>query len=35
MPAEQRAAMVDALLAFAQAADEPLVVGDSATLLGW
>jgi DNA-binding MarR family transcriptional regulator len=35
MPVEQRAAMVDALLAFAQAADEPLVVGDSATLLGW
>jgi DNA-binding MarR family transcriptional regulator len=35
MPAEQRTAMVDALLAFAEAADEPLVVGDSATLLGW
>lgn len=35
MPAEQRVAMVDALLNFAQAADEPLVVGDSATLLGW
>jgi DNA-binding MarR family transcriptional regulator len=35
MPVGQRAAMIDALLAFAQAADEPLVVGDSATLLGW
>jgi DNA-binding MarR family transcriptional regulator len=35
MPVEQRAAMVDALLAFAQAADEPLAVGDSASLLGW
>ena len=35
MPVKQRAAMVEALLAFAQAADEPLVVGDSATLLGW
>jgi len=27
MPVEQRAAMIDALLAFAQAADEPLAVG--------
>ena len=35
MPVEQRAAMVDALLAFAQAADEPIVVGDSATVMGW
>jgi DNA-binding MarR family transcriptional regulator len=35
MPIEQRAAMVDALLAFAQAADEPLAVEESATLLGW
>lgn len=35
MPVEQRAAMVEALLAFAEAADEPLVVGDSATSLGW
>ena len=35
MPAGQRAQMVEALLAFAEAADEPLAVGDSATLLGW
>lgn len=35
MPVEQRAAMVDALLAFTRAADEPLAVEESATLLGW
>ena len=35
MPVEQRTAMVDALLAFAEAADEPVVVGDSATVMGW
>lgn len=35
MPARQRAAMVEALLAFADAADEPLADGDSATMLGW
>ncbi len=35
MPTRQRTAMVEALLAFAEAADEPLAVGDSATVLGW
>lgn len=35
MPRDSRRQMVDALLAFAAAADEPLVVSDSATLLGW
>jgi DNA-binding MarR family transcriptional regulator len=35
MPTKQRAAMVEALMSFAEAADEPLAVGDSATLLGW
>ena len=35
MPAAQRTALVDALLAFAQAADEPPAVNDSATMLGW
>lgn len=35
MPASQRAGMVEALLAFAEAAEEPPAVGDSATMLGW
>jgi DNA-binding MarR family transcriptional regulator len=35
MPAEQRIAMIEALLAFADAADEPIAVSDSATRMGW
>ena len=35
MPSGQRAATIEALLAFAEAAGEPLAVGDSATRLGW
>lgn len=35
MPRPRRRELVDALLAFTMAADEPLVVGDSATALGW
>lgn len=35
MPAEQRSVLVDALLAFAEAADEPVAVADTATRLGW
>lgn len=35
MPPASRRQMVDALLAFATAADEPLAMADSATLLGW
>lgn len=35
MPSRQRAALVEALLAFADAADEPLAVHDQATRLGW
>jgi DNA-binding MarR family transcriptional regulator len=35
MPARQRSALVDALLAFAEAADEPIALIDTATRLGW
>lgn len=35
MPGGSRRQLVEALLAFAAAADEPLAVADSATLLGW
>ena len=35
MPVEHRRHFVDALLSFAEAADEPLASSDSATLLGW
>ena len=35
MPAGHRTAMIDALVSFAEAADEPLAVADAATLLGW
>lgn len=35
MPARQRSALVEALLAFAEAADEPVAVIDTATRLGW
>jgi DNA-binding MarR family transcriptional regulator len=35
MPAERRRALVEALSAFAEAADEPLVPEDSARRLGW
>jgi DNA-binding MarR family transcriptional regulator len=35
MPNRQRAVLVEALLAFAEAADEPLAVHDQATRLGW
>lgn len=35
MPARQRSALVDALLAFAEAADEPVALIDTATRLGW
>lgn len=35
MPVEHRRHLVDALLSFAEAADEPLACPDSATLLGW
>ncbi len=35
MPVEHHRHLVDALLAFSAAADEPLAFTDSATLLGW
>jgi DNA-binding MarR family transcriptional regulator len=35
MPVAHRRQVIDALIAFAEAADEPVVVSDSATLLGW
>jgi len=35
MPVEHRRQLVDALLSFAGAADEPLAFADPATLLGW
>lgn len=35
MPDRQHSRLVEALLSFAQAADEPLAVADSATRLGW
>lgn len=35
MPPGQRSGLVDALLAFAEAADEPVAVTDTATRLGW
>jgi DNA-binding MarR family transcriptional regulator len=35
MPSARRRQMVEALLSFAAAADEPLVPGDAATSLGW
>jgi DNA-binding MarR family transcriptional regulator len=35
MPVRQRHVLVNALLAFAEAADEPLALIDSATRLGW
>ena len=35
MPNRQRTALVEALLSFAEAADEPFVVSDTATRLGW
>ena len=35
MPEERRREFVNALITFAEAADEPLAVADSATLLGW
>jgi hypothetical protein len=35
MPAQQSRALVDALDAFSQAADEPIAVADPATRLGW
>ena len=35
MPRARREALVEALLAFAEAADEPVVGSDSATALGW
>lgn len=35
MPARSRRQLVDALLTFAAAADEPLAVADAATSLGW
>jgi len=35
MPARHRHMLVDALLAFAEAADEPVALIDSATRLGW
>jgi DNA-binding MarR family transcriptional regulator len=35
MPAQKSRALVDALDAFSQAADEPVAVADPATLLGW
>jgi DNA-binding MarR family transcriptional regulator len=35
MPTRQRTALVEALISFAAAADEPLAVSDSATRLGW
>ena len=35
MPVGHRQHLVDALLSFAAAADEPLAFSDSATALGW
>jgi len=35
MPEERRRDLVEALIAFAAAADEPLVTADAATRLGW
>lgn len=35
VPAHQRDVLVDALLAFARAADEPVAIVDTATRLGW
>lgn len=35
MPEERRRDLVDALIAFAAAGDEPLVTADAATRLGW
>lgn len=35
MPPARRKGLVEALLAFAEAADEPIVVSESATALGW
>lgn len=35
MPAQQSRALVDALEAFSEAADEPIAVADPATRLGW
>lgn len=35
MPARQSRVLVEALVAFAEAADEPLAVADPATRLGW
>jgi len=35
MPGEHRRHLVDALLSFAAAADEPAAIADSATALGW
>lgn len=35
MPSSKRRDLVDALIAFAAAADEPLVTADAATRLGW
>ena len=35
MPARQRHVLVEALLAFAEAADEPVAINDTATRLGW
>ncbi|GGN08800.1 transcriptional regulator [Terrabacter tumescens] len=35
MPASQRHTLVDALIAFSAAADEPVALADAATRLGW
>ncbi|MEO7446835.1 MAG: MarR family winged helix-turn-helix transcriptional regulator [Humibacillus sp.] len=35
MPSTQRRSLVDALLAFSAAADEPVALADAATALGW
>jgi DNA-binding MarR family transcriptional regulator len=35
MPTRQRAGLVEALMSFAEAAAEPVVISDSATRLGW
>jgi hypothetical protein len=35
MPAEHRRQLVDALLSFAVAAEEPPAFANSATMLGW
>ncbi|MGW5237948.1 MarR family winged helix-turn-helix transcriptional regulator [Monashia sp. NPDC004114] len=35
MPSRHRVRLVEALVAFTEAADEPQAFGDSATLLGW